>query len=866
MWIRHCNNREVGKMRVRRRDTRIWFMALAVFFAVFLFTFLRQTFSDKDEVEAANLANFDPGYIISDYQMGNFNSMSEEEIQAFLTMKNPCDNRDEEYYLALSASSSAKWHFENGHFVCLSEELFGDGEIIGEGETAAHIIWQAAQDYQINPQVLMVLLQKETGLITDRIPNNSDYRKATGYGCPDTAACSSKYYGFKNQVRNAAAMFRVVLNGGWTNYPIGNNYVQYNPNAACGGSIVNIRNLATSALYRYTPYQPNGGSLAAGYGTAYCGSYGNRNFYHYFEDWFSGITSDGMVYDSYDYSGGYNIIYAGNHEKAIALDGNNVVVSALDENNQSEKWEIKKKDGYYIIGNKKTGKLLSVDNGVFEKKTNVLQGDEDSCAARWNFVKNTNGTMTIHNVCSSKYVLDLHNGDSNVQIYTETDYENDHQRWILQPDSVLRLEDGAYYIKTSDKKKFVATVDNLVEDGADVRADVYQKTDSSRHWALKRVPGESYYTITNGDSGLVLGIKKSGVKNKANVILCQASRNDCYAYWFIEKYDDQGYFIRNSNNLSFVLDLQNGDSNVQIYTKTKGTNDHQKWVLEKEDDSDEYSGIYNVVYAGNKAKTLGLNEENVVVSWLGNSKNQQWEFKKVEDYYVIKNVGSEKVLDIYGGTFQNKINIWQYKLNNSCAQRWSVKKNEDNTVTIYNICNSDFVLDLQNGDTNVQIYTKTSYENDHQKWVLSKIDETDYSGTYKIVYAGDHDKVLAIEKSSTENYANALVEKTKENYEAHKWTIERIDDYYVIKNNGTQKLLDVEYGKFANKVNVWQYALNKTCAQRWQFIKNSNGTVTIQNACSPGYVLDVQDGLSNVQIYIKTSYENDHQEWLLEKL
>ena len=138
-----------------------------------------------------------------------------------------------------------------------------------------------------------MLLQKETGLITDPIPNNGDYRKATGYGCPDTAACSSQYYGFRNQIRNAAALFRTVLDGGWTNYPLGNNYIQYNPNGACGGSIVNVRSRATSALYRYTPYQPNAGALAAGYGTASCGAYGNRNFYLYFEDWFGGITKDG---------------------------------------------------------------------------------------------------------------------------------------------------------------------------------------------------------------------------------------------------------------------------------------------------------------------------------------------------------------------------------------------------------------------------------------------------------------------------------------------------------------------------------------------------------------------------------------------
>ena len=63
--------------------------------------------------------------------------------------------------------------------MCLSEERFGDGEVIGTGQSAAHIIYRAAQDYKINPQVLIVLLQKETSLITDPIPNDGDYRKAT---------------------------------------------------------------------------------------------------------------------------------------------------------------------------------------------------------------------------------------------------------------------------------------------------------------------------------------------------------------------------------------------------------------------------------------------------------------------------------------------------------------------------------------------------------------------------------------------------------------------------------------------------------------------------------------------------------------
>ena len=232
------------------------------------------------KIHAYDFSNFNPGNIISDGVMSNANAMSVEEIQRFLTSKNACKDTN----IAKAKSyPGLRYHIENGHFVCLSEETF---EYNGQKQTAAQVIYDAARDFQINPQVLIVLLEKEQGLITDTWPNHIQYRSATGFGCPDTAECDSKYYGFRNQVRNAASMFRSVLSGGWTNYPVGKNYVQYHPNPNCGGSVINIENRATSALYRYTPYQPNVGALANYPGTSYCGAYGNRNFYVTFRQWF----------------------------------------------------------------------------------------------------------------------------------------------------------------------------------------------------------------------------------------------------------------------------------------------------------------------------------------------------------------------------------------------------------------------------------------------------------------------------------------------------------------------------------------------------------------------------------------------------
>lgn len=245
------------------------------------------------QVHAVDLSGFSAGNIMSDAVMSNKSTMSEAKIQSFLKSKNSCNNTNLSIltwhdstrgYIAGKLNGKAtKWWYnlKNGHFVCMADENFG-------GKSAANIIYRAAQDYSINPQVLIVLLQKEQSLVTDTYPNDHQYAAATGYDCPDTpTGCNSTNAGFERQIRLAASLFRNVLNGGWSNYPVGKNYIQYNPASSCGGTNVDIVNRATSSLYRYTPYQPNRAALNAGSGTGdSCSAYGNRNFYLFFTSWF----------------------------------------------------------------------------------------------------------------------------------------------------------------------------------------------------------------------------------------------------------------------------------------------------------------------------------------------------------------------------------------------------------------------------------------------------------------------------------------------------------------------------------------------------------------------------------------------------
>lgn len=248
---------------------------------------------------ATGVTGWDAGRIIDDAVFTNYNSMSADQIQSLLNSQVPnCDTygtQTSEYGGGTRAqwAANASLHPTSGAFyppfTCLKDYS-------QDGRTAAQIIYDTAQKYHINPQVFIVLLQKEQGLVTDTWPAPYQYRSATGYGCPDTAPCDSQYYGLVNQIDWSGKMFRKIMDGvpqseWYTPYVLGTNYIQYNPSSSCGGSNVYIQNRATQALYNYTPYQPNQAALDAGWGSATCGAYGNRNFYLYFTKWFGAATS-----------------------------------------------------------------------------------------------------------------------------------------------------------------------------------------------------------------------------------------------------------------------------------------------------------------------------------------------------------------------------------------------------------------------------------------------------------------------------------------------------------------------------------------------------------------------------------------------
>lgn len=235
---------------------------------------------------AADASGFQAGRIIDDSVLTNSVAMSPDDIQAFLNAQVPvCDTWGEQPS-ELGGGTRLEWaeaHGFSAPFTCLKDYS-------ENGKTAAQIIYDAAQQHRINPQVLLVLLQVQQGLVKDSWPVDYQYKLATGYSCPDTATCDTQYYGLTNQLNLSATLFQSIETNSpnwYSAYSVGDNYIRYNPDPACGGSVITIQNRATLALYDYTPYQPNGAALTAGFGRGdACSSYTNRNFYLYFTEWF----------------------------------------------------------------------------------------------------------------------------------------------------------------------------------------------------------------------------------------------------------------------------------------------------------------------------------------------------------------------------------------------------------------------------------------------------------------------------------------------------------------------------------------------------------------------------------------------------
>ncbi len=176
-------------------------------------------------IDVATDTEFNANDIISDEDFTDINGMSEVEIQQFFIS-------------------------QKGFIASFTEPNPDTNEL----ETAARIVWQAAQTAQVNPEILVTMLQKEQSLIEDPNPSSNQFDWATGSSRCDGCSGSTAYKGFRNQVTAAAKRLRYYFD-----HP--QEFKTFRAGVASttlDGFTIIPANQATAGLYIYNPWR--GGS------------------------------------------------------------------------------------------------------------------------------------------------------------------------------------------------------------------------------------------------------------------------------------------------------------------------------------------------------------------------------------------------------------------------------------------------------------------------------------------------------------------------------------------------------------------------------------------------------------------------------
>ena len=188
-------------------------------------------------------AAFNPNFIVSDRDFTNVYGMVGQSLQRFLN----------EQTGAL--------------------DTFVAEDVDGATKSAAEIILRVSSQFLLNPQAILVMLQKEQSLVSDPNPSQNQLDWATGYGvcdgCSREDGAVARFRGFAKQIDSMGQQFRVgyladLERTGKTQTGIGPGKT-----VLIDSVPVTPENQATSALYTYTPHLE-----------------GNRNFWTIWNEWF----------------------------------------------------------------------------------------------------------------------------------------------------------------------------------------------------------------------------------------------------------------------------------------------------------------------------------------------------------------------------------------------------------------------------------------------------------------------------------------------------------------------------------------------------------------------------------------------------
>lgn len=220
---------------------------------IYIFAFILWMVFAPSSVLASELQVPSPEHLLSDSDMTDVDAMSREEIQTFLAQG----------FLGIYKTKDIK----------------------GVTRSTSDIIANAAKEFNLNPRVILVILQKEQSLVESSKVTQNQLDWAMGFAVCDDCKKSDprlqKYRGLGKQIYFAAKHIReaylskLITNGVTT--------AGYGPGieSMIDGTALEPQNNATAALYTYTPHM-----------------HGNVNFMNIWNRWFTKTFPDGTLIQS----------------------------------------------------------------------------------------------------------------------------------------------------------------------------------------------------------------------------------------------------------------------------------------------------------------------------------------------------------------------------------------------------------------------------------------------------------------------------------------------------------------------------------------------------------------------------------------
>ena len=491
-------------------------------------------------------------------------------------------------------------------------------------------------------------------------------------------------------------------------------------------------------------------------------------------------------------------------------------------------------NGFVVIASVK-GCTLDVSGGNASNRNPVqLWSDNGTLAQRWIAIKETDGSYTLISVLNQSFAIDVAGGvaanGSAVQLYEANGTAA--QRWVLTP------------AKTEQQQLDDRAASHL----ADLPDGTYAVLASNDSFALKSVSGslsfdtfayswiqtfdvsttsDGYRTIAFHGAGTVLDAAGGNDANGTKLQIYAANGTKAQK-WIIEK-DGERFRIVSALNGQKVADIPGGSiasgAGLQLYSAN-----------------------------GTAAQAFYFVDPTAVRSELDKLASDNREVVKDGDYAIAAGPDlSRMVLDVVGGSASSGANVQIYQSNTTAAQRWRVSHDDDGYLTITNV-KSGKVLDVSAGSTslgtNVQQYAACGDANYAQKWIAVPNGD----GSVRLLSAVWQQRTLDVAGGSLNSQINVQLYASNGTV-AQRFTfiatnpapVDSCDD--ILKDKGWCVIspssngsvaFDVAGGSLKNGGNVQTYSCNGTLSQLFR-AEYRDGYYVLRNAGS-GKVLDVAAG------------------------